>query len=220
MSEAQYPKLDPPGAGLGKMEGWLTRYIVFPMFCRTTSFEDATVIFENEGRRIEDLCGLFTPEQFTQRVLVPPLPGIEDSSRHWSAAMLVEHLVIVGSSVSKVLVFLSRGQTPPFAMDIAGVKPTGSHGIGVMLDFRRLLAEYPALVRNDLPRPPDAPRFAHPWFGDLDIHHWHCLAAMHLRVHRRQLFLIRKGLGSGPPSAKTRSVFGEPVPDSPPALSG
>lgn len=220
MSEADNPKLEPPGAGLGIMEGWLTRHIVFPMFCRTTSFEDATSIFEQEGRRIEDLCGLFTPEQFTQRVLVPPLPGIEDSSRFWSAAMLVEHIVIVGNSVSRVLVFLSRGQVPPFAVDIAGVKPKGIHGIGVMSDFRRLLTEYPAFVRTDLPRPSDAPRFAHPWFGELDIHQWHCLAAMHLRVHRRHLFLIRKGLKSDPPVAKAGSVFVEPVPDTPPAPSG
>lgn len=220
MSEADNPKLEPPGAGLGTMEGWLTRRIVFPMFCRTTSFEDATAIFEKEGRRIEDLCGLFTPEQFTQRVLVPPLPGIEDSSRFWSAAMLVEHLVIVGNSVSKILLFLSRGQVPPFAVDISGVKPKGTHGIGVMSDFRRLLAEYPALVRTDLPRPPDAPRFAHPWFGELGIHEWHCLAATHLRVHRRQLFLIRKGIRNDPPAVKSGSVFVEPVPDPPPAPSG
>lgn len=220
MSDANHPQLDPPGAGLGKVEGWLSRHIMFPVFCKTTSFEGATGIFEKEGRRIEDLCGLFTPEQFTQRALVPPLPGIEDNSRFWSAAMLVEHLVIVGSSVSKVLVFLSRGQVPPFAVDIAGVKPKGAKGIGVMTEFRRLLAEYSVLVRTDLPRPPDAPRFAHPWFGELDIHQWHCLSAAHLRVHRRQLFLIRKNLRNDPPPADSRPVFGEPVPDSPPATSG
>jgi hypothetical protein len=220
MSDAENPRLDPPGAGLGMVEGWLARHIVFPVFCRTTSFEDATAIFEKEGRRIEDLCGLFTPDQFTQRVLVPPLPGIEDSSRNWSAAMLIEHLVTVGDAVSKVLVFLSRGQVPPFAIDIAGVKPRGRHGLGVMPEFRRLLADYPVLVRTDLPRPREGPRFAHPWFGELDIHQWHCLSAMHLRVHRRQLFLIRKGLPNDMPPAKARPVFGEPVPDSPPAPSG
>jgi hypothetical protein len=220
MSKADNPKLDPPGAGLGTVEGWLARHIVFPMFCKTTAFEKATSIFEMEGRRIEDLCGLFTPEQFTQRVLVPPLPGIEDNSRYWSAAMLVEHLVIVGNSVSKLLVFLSRGQVPPFALDIAGLKPRANHGIGVMPDFRRLLADYTALVRDDFPRPPDAPRFAHPWFGELDIHQWHCLSAMHLRVHRRHLFLIRKGIRNEPPPAKSRTVFDEPVPDIPPATSG
>lgn len=219
MSEVEHPKLDSPGAGLGKVEGWLARRIVFPMVCKTTTFEKATAIFEKEGSRIEDLCGLFTPEQFTQRVFVPPIPGIEDRSRFWSAAMLVEHVVIVGESVSKVLVFLSRGQVPPFAVDVTGAKPTGSHGIGVMTRFRRLLADYPALVRNDLPRPPDAPRFGHPRYGELGIHEWHCLAAMHLRIHRRHLFLIRKGLGSGP-AAKPPTVFSDTVIDTPPATSG
>lgn len=220
MSEAQHPKLAPPGAGLGVIEGWLARHVVFPFFCRTTSFEKATLIFEVEGRRIEDLCGLFTPEQFTRRVLVPPMQGIEDSSRHWSAAMLVEHVVTVGTAVSKVLVFISRGQVPPFKVDIAAIKPQGNRGPAVMADFRKLLAEYPEFVRKDLPRPVDAPRFAHPWFGELDIHRWHCLAAGHLRIHRRQLEMIRKCLHNHPPTARTPSVFVDPVPDTPPATSG
>jgi hypothetical protein len=40
--------------------------------------------------------------------------------------MLVEHLVIVCNSVSKLLVFLSRSQVPPFALDIAGLKPSAN----------------------------------------------------------------------------------------------
>ena len=220
MSEAQQPKLEPPGAGLGKLEGWIARHLVFPVFCKTTAFDDATAIFEREGRRIEDLCGLFTADQFSQRVLVPPLPGIEEISRSWSAAMLVEHLVIVGDSISTVLVFLSRGQVPPFGVDVAGVKPKGKKGVGVMTDFRRLLTEYASLVRGDLPRMSAAPRYEHSWFGEMDIHQWHCLAAMHLRLHRRHLFMIRKGIKSDPPRAKAPSVFAEPVPDTPPATTG
>jgi hypothetical protein len=134
--------------------------------------------------------------------------------------MLVEHVVIVGDAVSKILVFLSRGQVPPFSVDIAAIKPKGERpGVKVMEELRRLLAEYPALVRRDLPRPADAPRFAHPWFGELGMHGWHCLAATHLRLHRRQLFMIRKGIRGGP-TVKPPSVFSEPVIDTPPATSG
>lgn len=219
MTPAGTPKLDSPGAGLGAVEGWITRHITFPLFCRSNTFEEATLLFEKEGRRIEELCGLFTPEQFSRRVLVPPLPGIEDSSRFWSAAMLVEHVVIVGESISKILVFLSRGQVPPFKVDIAAVKPHGERGAAVMADFRNLLAEYPDLVRGDLPRPPDAPDFPHPWLGKMDMHRWHCLAALHLGIHRRQLSMIRKGLDDGHPRAKVPWVFPNPVP-TPPAPSG
>jgi hypothetical protein len=30
-------------------------------------------------------------------------------------------------------------------------------------------------------------RHPHPWFGPMTAHDWHCLAAIHHRVHRRQL---------------------------------
>jgi len=220
MTSAELPKLDPPGAGLGAVEGWLARHVVFPWFCRTHSFEEATLLFEEESSRIEDLCGLFTPEQFTRRVLVPPMAGIEDSSRFWSASMVVEHVVIVGRSISKILVFLSHSQVPPFGMDVAAVKPGGKRGPAVMADFRELLAEYPKLVRTDLPRPADAPSFAHPWLGPMDIHRWHCLAAVHLRLHRRQIAMIRKGLDEEHPRAKTPSLFADTVPESPPAPTG
>lgn len=219
MTTAGNPKLDPPGAGLGAVEGWIVRHVTFPWFCRKHSFEDATLRFEKESRRIEELCGMFTPEQFSRRVLVPPITGIEDSSRFWSAAMLVEHVVIVGESISKVIVFLSRGQVPPFKVDIASVKPRGDRGAAVMPDFRRLITEYPALVRNDLPRPVDAPAFSHPWLGDLDIHRWHCLAALHLQLHRRQLVLIRRGLHDDRPRTSAPGLFDGRVPETPPAPS-
>lgn len=220
MTTETNPRLEPPGAGLGAVEGWVVRRLSFPFFRRSHSFDSATRVFEREGARIEDLCGLFTPEQFTRRVLVPPMAGIEDSSRFWSAAMLIEHVVIVGESISKVLVFLSHGQVPPFTVDIAAIKPRGLRGAAVMADFRRLLAEYPGLVRTDLPRPSDAPHFAHPWLGELDIHGWHCLAAVHLRLHRRQLQRIRQALLDEPPRSRTPAVFSRAVPDSPPSPTG
>jgi len=27
----------------------------------------------------------------------------------------------------------------------------------------------------------------HPWFGEMNAHQWHCLAAMHQSVHRKQM---------------------------------
>jgi hypothetical protein len=32
----------------------------------------------------------------------------------------------------------------------------------------------------------------HPWFGPLDAQGWHCLAAMHHTIHRRQVERIIK----------------------------
>jgi hypothetical protein len=37
---------------------------------------------------------------------------------------------------------------------------------------------------------------AHPWFGPLNAHGWHCLAAIHHTLHRRQLTAILRALSS------------------------
>ncbi len=33
-------------------------------------------------------------------------------------------------------------------------------------------------------------RYAHPWFGPLDIAGWHALGGMHMGLHRRQIECI------------------------------
>ena len=37
-------------------------------------------------------------------------------------------------------------------------------------------------------------RHVHPWFGPMTAHDWHCLAAIHSWVHRRQIERVVKKL--------------------------
>ena len=48
-------------------------------------------------------------EQLQRRVLVKAPMGIEDSSRYWSASMVLEHLIEVGSRIAVGIVELTHG---------------------------------------------------------------------------------------------------------------
>ena len=178
--------------GLPWVQDFVARYVAFPAYCRTTSFERATRDFQTEIRRIEDVCGIFSPVDFGRRVTVPALVGLEEDERHWSAALVVEHAVLVGEAIGRTLVFLSRDQAPPEPFDRKALRPRGGKGVAVMEDLRRLARDYPHLVQTELGPATAGKVQRHPFFGDLDLHRWHCLSVSHLRVHRRQLHEIRR----------------------------
>ena len=178
--------------GLPWVQDFVARYVAFPAYCRTTSFERVTRDFHTEIHRIEDLCGRFSPEDFSRRVTVPSMVGLEEDERHWSAALVVEHAVLVGDFIGRTLLFLSRDQPPPEPFKRELLRPRGGKGVAVMEDLRRLARDYPHLVQTELGKPAGAPLHRHPFFGDLDLHRWHCLSVSHLRVHRRQLHEVRR----------------------------
>ena len=51
-------------------------------------------------------AGRSEPE-LTEAVLVPPQIGLEDSSRFYSYAMVLEHLTIIGNAIGRIVVELS-----------------------------------------------------------------------------------------------------------------
>jgi len=190
------PKPAPDHGELPWYQDFVARYVAFPAYCRTTSFERATADFLVEVRRIEEVCGRFSADDFVQRVTVEPIIGLEDDERHWSASMVVEHAVLTGEAIGRTLVFLSRGQPPPAPFTREELRPRGAKGVEVMASLRALESDYPKLVRTELGPQRDL-QHRHPLFGDLDPHRWHCLSVAHLRVHRRQLHEIRRRLTAG-----------------------
>lgn len=120
---------------------------------------------------------------------------MEDSSRYWSAAMVLEHLIIVGSLMSEAVVLLSRGVAPDSSLGIADVKPLGgvSHDQSLAL-FTEFLATTAHRMTVDVLDRESKKCLVHPWFGPLDLRQWHWLMAAHQRVHRKQLEAIRDNL--------------------------
>jgi len=188
-------KLAPPGAGLPWIEHLLARFFFFPRFCKKTTWDEAQAIFEKEGMRLVQLVQPLGLEELNTPVLIPRIQGIEDSSRFWSVTMTLEHLITVGDQISQGIVKISQGESPSGKADIAAVKPKGRK------DPKAILQEYQTFVRRFTDRMTGEvkdresdTRYHHPWFGELTAHQWHCLAAAHQNIHRKQVQEILKGM--------------------------
>jgi hypothetical protein len=188
------PKLQPPGAGLPWWQLLAARYVLFPLAVRKLTWESASRLFQKEGQKVLALWETFPPSRLTERVLVPRLRGIEDSSRYWSAAMTVEHLNIVGFGILELIAGLRVGRTPARAPRVQDVKPRGEQPPGeVRAEFSRLLTQA-AGTREQPIAPGVGLRAQHPWFGPMDAFRWHCLLGIHQRIHRGQLEAIHARL--------------------------
>ena len=120
--------------------------------------------------------------------------GIEDSSRYWSAAMVLEHLIEVGSRIAVGIVELTQGNPVTVKVDIADVKPKGGKGVQIIEDFQQFVGDYASMISKDVGDRQCKARHPHPWFGELTAHQWACLGAVHQTIHRKQLERIVAGL--------------------------
>ncbi len=186
--------LAPPGAGLPAVQAFLLRYFLFPVHCRVTSWQKALAVFETEGDRVIALVDLLSPEQFRERVLVKAPLGIEDSSRYWSAEMVLEHLIEVGTRIATGIVELTQSEEVTIKTDIADVKPNGENGRQILEDYKAFLLDYTQTLTEDIGDVRSKQTHFHPWFGNLTAHQWACLGTVHQAIHRRQMERIVAGL--------------------------
>lgn len=196
--------LAPPGAGLPVAQAFALRHLIFPAYCLTTSWDKALNAFETEGKKAVALAETLSAEQLQRRVLVKAPLGIEDSSRYWSAAMVLEHLIEVGSRIAVGIVELTHNTTVTVKADIADVKPKGDQDVEILQDFRQFLGDYAQIIAEDAGNRKSKATLSHPWFGDLNAHQWICLGAVHQSIHRKQMQRIVASLLGD--SVKTESV--------------
>ncbi|MGZ3690691.1 MAG: hypothetical protein ACXVAX_04270, partial [Pseudobdellovibrio sp.] len=99
LAETRPPKLAPPGAGVPFYHRLLMRFFVGPFVAKKTPWNVSEQNFHKiSGRILKEIENL-SEKQLTTKVLVPPQMGLEDSSRFWSIAMALEHMVIVGEAI-------------------------------------------------------------------------------------------------------------------------
>ncbi len=194
------PQLDPPGAGLPPLEAWASRHVALPLARALLPWDAALAWFAREGARILDHARGMDNDSLICQVLISRVPGIEDSSRHWSAAMVLDHLMMVGNRIADGVESLARGDHVLEEVSIAAVKPVPRGASGMLADFEAFLAAYlrrmghPALNRRS------RTTLVHPWFGPLDPRGWNLLGALHQHIHRRQLERIIAALGEDAPA--------------------
>lgn len=199
MAEAGSPKLAPPGAGLPFFQRIVLRYLVFPRYSRKMTWERSQRFFEKEGRRILEIAARLRPEDVNRRVLVKPMTGIEDSSRFWSVAMVMEHLTIVGGQIADGLVDLTHGRVPDKKADTAAVKPFENARSDVILPrYRDFLKDFERRTTEEMGDRDAGLKFLHPWFGRLNPRQWMALAAVHQMIHRKQAEEIAKAFLADP----------------------
>ncbi len=191
------PKLGAPGAGLPLFERLVARYFFLPVKARQTSWEQSNFIFSHETDKILRLTASMTLAQMQEPVLIPRIRGIEDSSRFWSPAMVMEHLMIVAPAMADVVVRLSCGEVPDVQVDVARVKPSG--GLSGAADIESIRSAFASAmmqahlrVSEEVRDRNSRARLLHPWFGPLSAREWNWLLGSHQWVHRKQIQAILK----------------------------
>jgi hypothetical protein len=181
----QQDALQPPGAGLPLAELALSRIGVW-LVCRRLTRQAASRWFAEEGERLLSLARSLPLDQAARQVLIPRVWGIEDSSRNWSVLMTLEHLVIVNTAIAGIIERLAAGEEWEQKISTADVKPGPQQDAAAIERFAQCQRDYPRRIAA-LPDLRTRVRHAHPWFGPMTAHDWHCLAAAHQRIHRRQV---------------------------------
>ena len=189
------PTLAPPGAGVPAYQRLTGKYILLPFYCWRLSWEGAVDLLEREARMLLDLGAGYAEEQLTRRILVPPQIGLEDSSRYWSYAMLLEHLVIMGRAVTEVIVELTHGRRRSTPVRTADLKPAGGQSAAAEIEeFDRLIESFRQRTLNETGDRDSVTRFQHPWFGPLTAKQWISFVPFHQRIHIRQARRILRSL--------------------------
>lgn len=192
-NEQVLPKLAPPGAGIPWPAKIFLRLYTRPFVAAKASWEESKENFIKVNQKIFNEIQGLSSERLDQRILVPPQLGLEDSSRYWSVAMTLEHLVIVSSQVAAVIESLSAGKVPLTKADTSKVKPKGLNEPQFWVDtFRNFcLQSYPQIQVND---PQSKIKFMHPWFGPMTAREWYWLMPVHHGIHLKQIREIKKAL--------------------------
>jgi N-acetylglutamate synthase-like GNAT family acetyltransferase len=190
-------RLKKAGAGLPYFEAFMMRYFIFPKYSRSASWEQSQKLFEAEGRRLIEGVGALSPHALAYKKLSPRIAGIEDSSRYWSPAMILEHLMIVGRAMGDIIERLSRGESPKTVVKIAAVKPLGlSDPQQVREDFLLFAKTHSQKILSAVQDRNSQTTCKHPWFGAIRAAEWYWLMGAHQGIHRKQLVEIMKDLPS------------------------
>lgn len=192
MENSETPHLAPPRAGLPWIELQIAR-LLFAIRCQRGNSASFIARFREEQEKIRSLVDAFPIDLRGRRILIARAVGLEDSSRHYSAWMVLDHLRIVNDACVVIITSLLREEEINGAASTAAVKPDPSADFSVETRYEASCKRVIETLQSagDLKT---RPRFSHPWFGPLDAHGWASMVSMHMGIHRNQLVLmLRKG---------------------------
>lgn len=184
--------LQPAGAGIPLAERWLGR-LALNMTAGLVGPAASLGRYRRSADQVLRAAARLSPQAGRQAVLIARPFGLEDSSRHWSAYMVLDHLAVVSLGTLRIIQALVAGQTGLPEVRIQNIKPKRDAGPEQIDRFREVAAQYGTAITTlgDLK---SAARHPHPWFGPLSARGWHALAAVHNSLHRRQMDRIARQL--------------------------
>jgi len=133
-------------------------------------------------------------EKLNERVLVPHLFGLEDNSRYYSVAMVLQHVLTVGYALQNRVPLLSQGKKLDKEVKIEEYKPYEEISAEVIAEYEIFLNGFIESLEAEVEDIYLENRHEHPWFGNLKAKEWAVMGAIHQIVHRRQMEMIIKGL--------------------------
>lgn len=199
MKQTEEAQLAAPGAGVPWWQKLAGKYLLLPYYSARFDWDQARDLLRDEGRRLLGVADALDEDILTQRVLVPQQVGLEDSSRFWSYAMVLEHLVILGSMASEIIVQLTHGTPPAGSLGTAELKPAGEMSANhARRNFSEFLERYHRRMTDDCADRASSTTAEHPWFGPLTARQWICFLPFHQRIHIRQARVVLRTLSSRP----------------------
>jgi len=186
--------LAPAGEGLPTYKRVAAKYVMFPLLNRFVSWDKAWDVYDKEGAKIIAMASALNQEQLFKRVLVPKLFGLEDNSRYYSVAMVIEHLLIVGQALTVRIPILSKGKKLPNQVAIEDVKPYTDINEEIVTQFADFMGSYREKLDANVENIHIDNTSDHPWFGAFNPKQWSILGMVHQTVHRRQIEAIIKRL--------------------------
>ncbi len=182
------------GGGLSRGRAFFLRYFGFPLLNRIVSWDRALDIFEKEGEKVLSLARSMEKDELFERVLVPKLFGLEDNSRYYSVAMVLEHLLVVGTALQDRIPSLSQGKSLDKEIKIEDYKPYMEIDDSIIEQYESFLHGFRKELEENIDNIYLENRHEHPWFGELKSKDWSVMGAIHQMVHRRQIEAIIRGL--------------------------
>jgi len=182
--------LERAGAGISASKRLMAKHLMFPLLNHLVSWDNAWKIYEKEGRKVLSLAAALDKESLFKRVLVSRLFGLEDNSRYYSVAMVIEHLLIVGKALTERIPPLSQGEVLKEDVKIEDVKPYTQIDETVIEAFKIFLDTYREEMESRIGDIEIDNTSPHPWFGEFNPKEWSILGMVHQIVHRRQVEAI------------------------------
>ena len=180
-------------SGLPGFEAFYLNFF-FKLGTAVTSDQSALASFQLTTEQILSCVNENDANVLSREFTIPRIQGIEESSRHWSVLMVLDHLRQVNEAIRETIRELKSSGQPFQPIRIADFKPDQDVGLEAIDEFQDVNKRYWAFVKSHMPLNTSL-TFRHPWFGELNGHQWHCLAAAHQKIHLRQIYKILAMIG-------------------------